>query len=150
MSNWNIPLSDLDYGDEEVSAVLRVLQSKWLSMGQEVQAFEQEFAEFLGVKHAFAVANGTAALHLSYLALDLQEQDQIIQPAVNFVAAANMTVAIGATPIFADIISFVEPTINPDEIDRLVTPQTKAVVVMHYGGYPCRMLKSPQFASSTE
>ena len=65
MSEWSIPLSDLDYGIEEEEAVLRVLRSKWLSMGVEVQTFEHEFAQFLGVKHAIAVANGTAALHLT-------------------------------------------------------------------------------------
>ncbi|WP_211178447.1 MULTISPECIES: DegT/DnrJ/EryC1/StrS family aminotransferase [Brasilonema] len=139
MSNWHIPLSDLDYGSEETMAVQRVLQSKWLSMGPEVQAFEQEFAEFLGVKHAIAVANGTAALHLSYLALGLEPGDEIIQPAINFVAAANMAVAIGVKPVFADIIGLNEPTIDPADIERCISPRTKAVVVMHYGGYPCRM-----------
>jgi dTDP-4-amino-4,6-dideoxygalactose transaminase len=139
LSNLNIPLSDLDYGQEEKDAVLRVLDSKWLSMGAEVQAFEREFAEFAGVKHAFAVSNATAALHLSYLALKIGAGDEIIQPAMNFVASANMTVAVGATPILADVISINEPTIDPSEIERLITAKTKAVVVMHYGGYPCRM-----------
>ena len=139
MSEWSIPLSDLDYGIEEEEAVLRVLRSKWLSMGVEVQTFEHEFAQFLGVKHAIAVANGTAALHLSYLALGLGSGDEIIQPAINFVAAANMTVAIGATPVFTDIISLEEPTIDPAEIENKITPRTKAILVMHYGGYLCRM-----------
>lgn len=139
MSEWLIPLSDLDYGVEEEAAVLRVLRSKWLSMGPEVQAFEQEFAGRLGVKHALAVSNGTAALHLSYLALGLQSGDEVIQPAINFVAAANMTVAVGAKPVPVDILKLSEPTIDPAEIERRITPQTKAVVIMHYGGYFCRM-----------
>ncbi|MCM3900883.1 MAG: DegT/DnrJ/EryC1/StrS family aminotransferase [Pyrinomonadaceae bacterium] len=139
MSEWRIPLSDLDYGVEEEAAVLRVLRSKWLSMGPEVQAFEQEFAGYLGVKHALAVSNGTAALHLSYLALGLKSGDEVIQPAINFVAAANMTVAVGATPVSVDILNLSEPTIDPSEIERRISPQTKAVVVMHYGGYFCRM-----------
>ncbi len=139
MSDWRIPLSDLDYGEEEKEAVLRVLASKWLTMGPEVQAFEREFAEFLGVKHALAVANATAALHLAYLALGLGPGDEVIQPALNFVAAANMTVAVGAAPVFADIVGLDEPTIDPQDIERKITPRTKAVVVMHYGGYLCRM-----------
>jgi dTDP-4-amino-4,6-dideoxygalactose transaminase len=139
LSSLNIPLSDLDYGEEEKEAVLRVLDSKWLSMGAEVQAFEREFADFTGVKHAFAVSNATAALHLSYLALKIGAGDEIIQPAMNFVASANMTMAVGATPILADIISIDEPTIDTSAIERLITPQTKAVVVMHYAGYPCQM-----------
>jgi dTDP-4-amino-4,6-dideoxygalactose transaminase len=139
MSEWRVPLSDLDYGPEEEAAVLRVLRSRWLSMGPEVQAFEQEFAEFIGARHAFAVANGTAALHLAYVALGLEPGDEIIQPAVNFIAAANMTMAVGARPVFADIVGLEEPTIDPADIERRVSPRTRAVVVMHYGGYPCRM-----------
>jgi dTDP-4-amino-4,6-dideoxygalactose transaminase len=139
MSDWRIPLSDLDYGPEEEEAALRVLRSRWLSMGPEVQTFEHEFGAFLGVRHAFAVGNATAGLHLAFLALEIGPGDEVIQPALNFVAAANMTVAAGATPVFADILSLDEPTIDPAHVERLITPKTKAVVVMHYGGYPCRM-----------
>lgn len=139
VSDWRIPLSDLDYGGEEEAAVLRVLKSKWLSMGPEVQAFEEEFRALIGAKHAFAVSNGTAALHLSYLALGLGPGDEIIQPAVNFVAAANMTVAVGSTPVFADIVDINDPTLDPKDLEGRITPQTKAVVVMHYGGYLCHM-----------
>ena len=139
MSDFRIPLSDIDYGSEEEEAVLRVLNSKWLSMGTEVQVFEKEFAELIGTKYAFAVANGTAALHLSFLALGLGPGNEIIQPAINFVATANMTVAIGSTPVFADILGVDDPTIDPVELERRITPQTRAVVVMHYGGHLCRM-----------
>jgi dTDP-4-amino-4,6-dideoxygalactose transaminase len=144
LSEWRIPLSDLDYGIEEESALLRVLRSKWLSMGPEVQAFEAEFAQALGIKHALAIANGTAALHLSYLALRLHPGDEVIQPAINFVAAANMAVAVGAIPVFADIVDLNEPTIDPVDIERKISPRTKAVVVMHYGGYCSRMAEIPR------
>jgi dTDP-4-amino-4,6-dideoxygalactose transaminase len=137
--DWRIPLSDLDYDGNEEEAVLGVIRSKWLSMGGEVEAFEQEFSAFVGARHALAVANGTAALHLAYLALGLGPGDEIVQPAINFVAAANMTLAVRATPVFGDIVSIDEPTLDPDEVRRLVTPRTKAVVVMHYGGYLARM-----------
>jgi dTDP-4-amino-4,6-dideoxygalactose transaminase len=139
LSNTPIPLTSLNYGPEETAAVARVVKSGWLSTGPEVKAFEQEIAAFLGVTHAVAAANGTAALHLAYLALGLGPGDEIVQPALNFVAAANMTVATGATPVFADIVNVEEPTIDPADIARRLTPRTKAVVVMHYGGYPCRM-----------
>jgi dTDP-4-amino-4,6-dideoxygalactose transaminase len=138
-SDWKIPLSDLDYGTEEREAALRVLESKWLSMGPEVQAFEKEFAALIGVKHVFAVANGTAALHLAYLALGLGPGSEIIQPAINFVASANMSMGVGATPVLADIIGLDEPTIDPAEIEKRITPKTRAIVVMHYGGYLARM-----------
>ena len=121
--------------------MLRVLRSKWLSMGPEVQAFESEMSDFLGIKHAFAVSSGTAALHLAYLALGIGAGDEIIQPAINFVAAANVTVAVGATPVFADIVGLDEPTIDPEVVERLISPRTRAVVVMHYGGYPGRLAR---------
>lgn len=139
MPTWSIPLSDLDYGEEEMEAVARVLRSKWLSMGPEVESFETEFAALQGVKNALAVSSSTAGLHLAYLAAEIGPGDEVIQPALNFVAAANMTVACGATPILADIISLAEPTIDPSNVADLITPRTKAVVVMHYGGNLCRM-----------
>jgi len=135
VSEWRIPLSDLDYDMAEEEAALRVLRSKWLSMGAEVEAFEREFAFSVGSKYALAVANGTAALHLAFLALGLGPGDEIIQPAINFVAAANMTVTTGASPVFADIAGINEPTIESVEISRRITTRTKAVVVMHYAGY---------------
>lgn len=119
--------------------MLRVLRSKWLSMGPEVEAFESELARFLGVEHAFAVSSGTAALHLAHMALNVAPGDEVIQPALTFVSGANTTVAVGATPVFADIVDIDEPTIDPVAIDAAITPRTRAVVVMHYGGYPSRL-----------
>jgi dTDP-4-amino-4,6-dideoxygalactose transaminase len=137
--HWNIPLSDLDYGREEADAVERVLRSKWLSMGPEVECFEKEFATLQNVKYAMAVSSATAALHLAFLAAGIGPGDEVIQPSLNFVAAANMTAACGATPIFADIISLAEPTIDPADVNDRITARTKAIVVMHYGGNLCRM-----------
>src|SRR5690242_20643065 len=108
-------------------------------MGPEVAAFEEEFARFSGARHAIAVANGTAALHLAYLGVGLGQGDEVLQPAINFVAAANLTVELGCKPIFADISALDEPTLAPAQIELKVTPATRAVVVMHYGGYACRM-----------
>lgn len=136
---WKIPLFDLDYGSEEIDAVTRILKSKWLSMGPEVELFEAEFAKAMGVKHAIAVANASAALHLAFLTVGARDGAEVIQPAMNFVAAANMTRATHAKPVFADIISLNEPTIDPEEIRRKITSKTKAIVVMHYAGYLSRM-----------
>jgi dTDP-4-amino-4,6-dideoxygalactose transaminase len=144
--SWKIPLCDVDLGPEEEQAVLRVLRSKWLSMGAETEAFEQEFAQYLGVHHAVAVTNGTAALHLALLALGVGAGDAVFQPAVNFVSAANVTVATGATPVFVDICSAIEPTICLESLEEQIRRvkvegrlRSKAVIAMHYGGYPCRM-----------
>jgi dTDP-4-amino-4,6-dideoxygalactose transaminase len=148
LSDWRIPLSDLDYGTEEAAAVQRVIASKWLSMGPEVHAFEQEFATMQGVEHALAVSSATAGLHLALLALGVGPGDEVIQPALNFVAAANVTVAVGATPIFADICSLAEPTVDPAQVERLMTSRTKAVVVMHYGGNLCRMAELAEICTA--
>jgi dTDP-4-amino-4,6-dideoxygalactose transaminase len=139
LADWRIPLSDLDFDSAEMEAVQRVVLSKWLTMGAEVQAFEKEFGAMQEARHTLAVANASAGLHLAFLALQLGPGDEIIQPALNFVAAANMTIAVGATPIFADIIDLTEPTIDPRHVERLISPRTKAIVVMHYGGNLCRM-----------
>jgi dTDP-4-amino-4,6-dideoxygalactose transaminase len=141
LTDWRIPLSDLDYGSEEASAVQRVIASKWLSMGPEVHAFEEEFAAMQEAKHALAVSSATAGLHLALLALGVGPGDEVIQPALNFIAAANMTLAVGATPVFVDICGLDEPTLDPSEVERAISPRTKAVVVMHYGGHLCRMRK---------
>jgi len=148
VTDWRIPLSDLDYGSEEATAVQRVIASKWLSMGPEVHAFEQEFAAMQEAKHALAVSSATAGLHLALLAVGVGPGDEVIQPALNFVAAANMTVAVGATPVFADICSLDEPTINPSEVERAISPRTKAVVVMHYGGSFCRMAELTELCAA--
>ncbi len=136
---YTIPLSDLDYGSEEDQAVLDVLHSKWLTMGAVTQAFEQEFAACHGARHAIAVSNATQALHLACLVLGIGPGDEMIVPSLTFVATANAVLYTGAQVRFADILGPEEPTIDPAEIEAKITPRTKAVIVMHYGGYPCRM-----------
>jgi dTDP-4-amino-4,6-dideoxygalactose transaminase len=138
-------LSDLDYGVEERQAVLDVLESKWLTMGARTQAFEAAFAAEIGTRHGIACANGTDGLMLALAALGIGPGDEVIQPAVNFVASANVTVRLGARPVFADIVGLAEPTIDPAELERLATPATRAVVVMHYGGAGCRMESIAEF-----
>jgi dTDP-4-amino-4,6-dideoxygalactose transaminase len=102
---WLIPLADLDLDESEVQAVAQVLRSKWLTQGQVTQDFERQFAENIGVRHAFAVANGTVALHLAHAALGIGPQDEAILPSLTFVATANAALYTGATPVFADITS---------------------------------------------
>jgi dTDP-4-amino-4,6-dideoxygalactose transaminase len=136
---WRVPLADLDYGKEEEDAVLGVLRSKWLTMGEVTQQFEAEFARFIGVKYAFAVANATEALHLACLALGIGPGDEVITPSLSFVATSNAVLYTGADVRFADVTGPADLTIDPDDIVRKITPHTKAIIVMHYAGYPCRM-----------
>jgi dTDP-4-amino-4,6-dideoxygalactose transaminase len=137
--DWRVPLADLDYGQEEEEAVLKVIRSKWLTMGEVTKEFEAKFANRIGVKHAFAVSNATEALHLACLALGIGPGDEVITPSLSFVATSNAVLYTGAEVRFADVIGPSELTIDPDEIVRQITPKTKAIIVMHYAGYPCRM-----------
>jgi dTDP-4-amino-4,6-dideoxygalactose transaminase len=136
---WRVPLADIDFGVEEEAAVLRVVRSRWLSMGEETQGFEQEFAAFIGAKHALAVTNATAALHLACIAAGINLGDEVIVPSLTFVATANAVRYAGGVPVFADIESEDWLTISPASIERCITDKTKAVLVMHYAGYACDM-----------
>jgi dTDP-4-amino-4,6-dideoxygalactose transaminase len=134
-----VPLADLDLGEEELAAVTDVLRSRWLSMGPVTAEFERRFAEYIGVKYAFAVTNCTAALHLAHLALGAGPGDSIICPSLTFVATANAIRYTGATPVFADITSAGDLNISPDDIEAKIDKTTKGICIVHYGGYPCDM-----------
>lgn len=136
---WKIPLSDIDFGPAEQNAVQHVLQSKWLTMGAVTQEFEQAFARYVGTKYAIAVTNATAALHLACLVAGLGPGDEVIVPALTFVATANAVRYTGATPVFADIESEQDLTVSYHSIERAITGRTRAILVMHYGGYACDM-----------
>jgi len=136
---WRYPLSDIDLGKEEEREVLRVLRSRWLSSGPVTERFETVFTEYLGGGYATAVSNGTAALHLALAGLGVQEGDEIILPSLTFVATANAVLYVGARPVFADIVSTEDLNISPEEIEKKITKNTKVIMVMHYGGYPCDM-----------
>jgi dTDP-4-amino-4,6-dideoxygalactose transaminase len=132
-----VPLADVLVDDELRSVVDEVVDSGWWSMGPKVEEFEAAFAEFTGMKHALAVANGTAALHLALLAAGCAPGDEVILPSLNFVAAANAIEHTGATPVFCDISGPDDLNLDPADLEAALTPSTKAVLLLHYGGYPC-------------
>ncbi|MBI3920234.1 MAG: DegT/DnrJ/EryC1/StrS family aminotransferase [Armatimonadetes bacterium] len=137
--DWRVPLSDIDYGPEEEEAVLKVLRSKWLTMGSVTQQFENQFADLVGTKHAIAVSNGTQALHLACVALGVGPGDEVIVPSLTFVATANAALYTGAEVRFAEVVSSQDLTISPRSIEEQITTRTKALIVVHYGGHPCQM-----------
>jgi dTDP-4-amino-4,6-dideoxygalactose transaminase len=139
MTNWQVPLMDVILGPEEIAAVSAVLESGWLSMGPQTRRFEEECARFLGTPHALAMANGTAALHLACLALGLGPGDEVLCPALTFVATANAILYTGARPVFVDIGGPKDLNMSVADAARKVTSRTRAVMVMHYAGYPCDM-----------
>ena len=136
---YQIPLFNLNYDEAEEQAVIETLRSKWISTGPKNKEFEQMFAEMVGVKYAAALSNCTNALHLAMRILDITEGDEVICQSLTFVATVNAIRYVGATPVFCDIIDIDEPNIDPAKIEKAITHKTKAVIVMHYGGFACRM-----------
>lgn len=136
---WKVPLFDLNLEQGEFEAVRKVLESGWISLGPTTQELERRFARAHGASHAIAVSSGTAALHIALKALGIGPGDEVICPSLTFVATANAVLYVGATPVFADICSPQDLTISPEEIGLKVTPRTRAILVMHYGGYPCAL-----------
>ena len=136
---WRIPLSDIDFDEDELLAAQNVIKSRWLTMGRVTQEFESAFAAYVQAKYAIAVTNATAALHLACLALGIGPGDEVIVPSLTFVATANAVRYVGAKPVFADIVSHDDLNISPAAIKSLITPRTRAIIVVHYAGYPCNM-----------
>jgi dTDP-4-amino-4,6-dideoxygalactose transaminase len=139
MNQWSIPLFDSDIEEGEIDAVVRVLKSQWLTMGDVTKQFEQLFSEEIGCAYAFAMSSGTTALHLAHAALGIGPGDEVIVPSLTFVATVNSILYTGATPVFADIASQDNLNVSPKDIEKKMTPRTKAIVVLHYAGYPCEM-----------
>ena len=134
-----IPLFDIGFNEKEMIAVQKVLSSGWLTMGEQTEMFEREFADFINVKHAIAVSNCTAALHLANLALGIGENDEVLCPSLSFVAGSNSIVYTGAKPVFADITDLSDFNISPVDIEKKVSARTKAIQIVHYAGNPCDM-----------
>ncbi len=134
-----VSLSDVAVDDVLLQAAHDAVASGWWSMGPRVAAFEHEFAEMCGVSHAFVVANGTAAIHIALLATGIGPGDEVIVPSLTFVAAANMVRAVGATPVLCDIVGPHDLNLDPADVAAAVTPATKAIMPVHYGGFPCDM-----------
>ncbi len=136
---WRVPLSELNWSEDEVQRITAVLRSGWWTSGPEVDALERAFESRMGVRHAIAVANGTAALHLAFVALGIAAGDEVITPSLTFVAAANTILHTGAVPRFADVHSLEIPLVSAETIEKAITPKTRCICPMHYGGYACDM-----------
>lgn len=135
-----ITLVDPDIGAAEIEAVTRVLRSGWVSLGAETAAFEADFAAALGVDGAVAVSSGTAALHLACAALGLGPGDEVVVPSLTFVATASAVRMTGAQPVFADVVGPTDLSLDPASVAAAITPRTRAVIAVHYGGWPADLL----------
>jgi len=132
-----IPVFRPSYGEEEFEVVREVMASGWVGLGPKTAEFEAKFADYIGVRFAVALNSGTAALHLALLVANVKGKEVITTP-LTFISTNHAIVYNQAKPVFADI----EPdtlNIDPKSVGRLITPNTAAIVCVHYGGHACRM-----------
>jgi dTDP-4-amino-4,6-dideoxygalactose transaminase len=134
---WRVPLADVLVDDEVVGAVREATASGWWSTGPRVEEFEQAFASYIRSRHAIAVSNGTAAIHLALLAAGCGPGDDVVLPSLNFVAAANAVSHTGARPVFCDVVGPSDLNLDANDVESLLSERTKAILVLHYGGYCC-------------
>jgi len=137
--SYKIPLFDLNFTELEKRAVLETIESNWISTGPRCLEFEQKFAKMLNANYAISVSNCTTALHLAYEVLDIGPGDEVICPSMSFVATVNAIRYVNAVPVFCDVKGIDDLNLDPEKIERLVTEKTKAIVVMHFAGFPCDM-----------
>jgi len=131
--------------EEELYAVKKVLDSRWLGMGPVTRQFEQKLQQFLGAKYAIAVNSGTAALHLALLALELRGGDEVIVPSLSFASCAHVVVLCGAVPVFCEV-SQDSLTIDLADAQSRITQKTRAIMPVHLGGRTCQMDQILQLA----
>lgn len=132
---------------KDIKAVVKALESDWITQGPKVKEFESSLCLYTGAKYAVAVSSGTAALHLACLASGIGLGDEVITSPITFVASANCALYTGAKPVFADIDRD-SLNIDPDAIERAITSSSKAVIPVHFSGYPCDMRRISKIARS--
>jgi dTDP-4-amino-4,6-dideoxygalactose transaminase len=140
-----IPLGRPDITDDDIHLVSEVLKSGMLIQGVYVEKLEKAFAEYHNVKQAIAVSNGTATLHLALKVLGIGPDDEVIVPALSYIATANVVELVGATPVFVDIEASTF-NINADLIEQKITDKTKAIIPVHEFGLACDIVKVCQIA----
>jgi perosamine synthetase len=131
-----IPYGRQSLDEADIEAVVRVLRSDWLTTGPQVDVFEQALTRRGGAAHAVAVSSGTAALHCAMAALDIGPGDEVIVPAITFVATANAVLFQGGRPVFADLLPDTL-LLDPQSAAQRITPRTRALVAVDYAGQPC-------------
>ncbi len=137
-AGFRYPWAKPSYWGREEQYVLDALRSTWVSGGPFVERLEDDVARYLGVKHALAVSNGTAALHLAYVALGLRAGDEVIVPAFGFMAAANVALHLGLVPVFCDVDQHTW-CMGAEQVRAVVTDKTRAIVAVHTYGNVCDM-----------
>ncbi len=130
-----IPFAKVVFSEDEEKEVLECLRSGWITSGPRVCQFEKDFAEFVGSEDAVAVSSGTAALHLALIMLELKDDDEVITPSLTWVSVPNLVTLLGGKPVFCEVDQETL-NINLDDLEKQITPKTKAIVPVHYAGRP--------------
>lgn len=133
-----IPYGRQTIEEDDIRAVVEVLKSDYLTTGPKIAEFEKMVAEYVGAKYAVAISNGTAALHAACFAAGIGESDEVITTPLTFAASANCVLYCGGKPVFADVDARTY-NIDPEDIRRKITEQTKAIIAVHLAGQPCDM-----------
>jgi dTDP-4-amino-4,6-dideoxygalactose transaminase len=133
-----LPFAMPDIGEAKVESVVETLRSGWLTTGPKVRQFEEEFAKYVGCQQAVAVNSATAALHLALGAVGIEEGDEVLVPTMTFAAAAEVVLYFKGRPVLVDCR---RDTLNldPEQIDRAITPKTRAIIPVHIAGQACDM-----------
>jgi dTDP-4-amino-4,6-dideoxygalactose transaminase len=138
-ASLEVPFFRLELDEEDINAVASVLRSGWLTSGPQVASFEKEFAEFVGGDvGAIAVASNTGGMHLVLEALGIGPGDEVIVPTLTFTATAEVVRYLGADVVFVDVDQQ-SLCVDPDEIAAAITPRSRAIMPVHFGGLPCDM-----------
>ena len=136
---YKIPLFNLNFDGKEAQAAYDTIQSGWISTGPKCEELEKMFIDMFHVNYAVSISNCTDALHLCCLACGVGPGDEVLCPSLTFAASANCIRYVGATPVFCDIVGPEHINIDPAEIERKITDKTKAILVVHMAGFPCKM-----------
>lgn len=136
---YRIPLFNLNFDGKEAQAAYDTIQSGWISTGPKCEELEKMFVDMFHVNYAVSTSNCTDALHLCCLVSGVGPGDEVICPSLTFAASANCIRYAGATPVFCDIVGPEHINIDPKEIEKKITDKTKAILVVHMAGFPCKM-----------
>lgn len=136
---YKIPLFNLNFDGKEAQAAADTINSGWISTGPKCEELEKMFVDMFHVNYAVSISNCTDALHLCCLVSGVGPGDEVICPSLTFAASANCIRYAGATPVFCDIVGPEHINIDPKEIEKKITDKTKAILVVHMAGFPCKM-----------
>ena len=149
-NEWKIPLYKIYTDDEDVQLITKIIKrgSRW-AIGPEIEEFENALKDYVGVDYCTTLNSGTSALHATLLAYGLAKNDEIIVPSFSFISTVNSVLFVDATPVFSDIE---EETfgLDPNQIEGKISPNTKAIVPVDYGGLPCKINEVCEIAKNKD